>query len=92
MILEALLGESQGWCDEDYEITSFSGAVDNGVPRRRNGGTNYYYFSRDNTVRGVDFINTFSGNTFQEKAIDYVVNTLEIPYSTITAFQNNMLE
>lgn len=92
MILEALLGVPQGGCDVDYELTSFSGAVDNGNPRLRNGGINYYYFSRDNTVRGVDFINTFSGNTFQEKAIDYVVNTLEIPYSTITAFQNNMLE
>ena len=92
MLLEAILGVPQGWCDVDYELTSFSGAVDNGVPRRRNGGTNYYYFSRDNTVRGVDFVNTFSGNTFQDKAINYLVNTLGIPQDKITAFQNNMLE
>jgi len=98
MILEALLGVPQGACDVDYELTSLSGAVDNGVPRLRNGGTNYYYLSIKNykgeitSVRGVDFINTFSGNTFQEKAIDYVVNTLGIPQEKISAFQNNMLE
>ena len=95
MILEALLGVPQGGCDVDYELTSFSGAVDNGAPRLRNGGTNYYYFSiKNNTgeVRGVDFINTFSGDTFQEKAMDYVVNTLGISSSAITAFRNKMLE
>ena len=96
MLLEAILGVPQGWCDVDYELTSFSGAVDNGNPRRRNGGTNYYYFSKTEwgktSVRGVDFINTFSGNTFQDKAINYLVNTLGIPQEKITAFQNNMLE
>ena len=96
MILEALLGIPQGACDVDYELTSFSGAVDNGVPRLRNGGTNYYYFSvwenGKKSTRGVDFINTFPGDTFQEQAFDYVVNTLGIPSATIAAFQNNMLE
>lgn len=97
MLLEAILGVPQGWCDVDYELTSFSGAVDNGVPRLRNGGTNYYYFSTtdwrgNKEIKGVDFINTFSGTTFQDKAINYVVNTLGVPQDKITAFQNNMLE
>lgn len=97
MLLEALLGVPQGWCDVDYELTSFSGAADDGTPRLRSGGENYYYFSVSNwwgqkEIRGVDFINTFSGSTFQEKAIDYVVNTLGISRETISAFQNNMLE
>ena len=98
MILEALLGVSQGDCDVDYELTSFSGVVDNGIPRLRSGGTNYYYLSIKNykgvvtSVRGVDFINTFSGTTFQEKAMDYVVNTLGISQDKISAFQYSMLE
>ena len=97
MLLEAILGVPQGWCDVDYELTSFSGAVDNGKERRRNGGTNYYYFSTtdwrgNKEIKGVDFINTMSGDTFQDKAINYVVNTLGVPQDKITAFQNNMLE
>ena len=97
MLLEAILGVPQGWCDVDYELTSFSGAADDGTPRLRNGGENYYYFSVSNwwgqkEIRGVDFINTFSGDTFQDKAINYVVNTLGISQETISAFQNNMLE
>lgn len=97
MLLEALLGVPQGSCDVDYELTSFSGAADDGTPRLRNGGENYYYFSTtdwwgNKEIKGVDFINTFPGDTFQEQAIYYVVNTLGIAPETITAFQNNMLE
>ena len=93
MLLEALLGVPQERCDVDYEMTSFSGAVGS---RTRTGVNNYYYVSKTEdgvtTVQGVDFINTFSGATFQEKAINYVTNTLGIPKATITAFQNAMLE
>jgi len=97
MLLEALLGVPQGSCDVDYELTSFSGAADDGTPRLRNGGENYYYFSTtdwrgNKEVKGVDFINTFPGDTFQEQAIYYVVNTLGIAPEAITTFQNNMLE
>lgn len=93
MLLEALLGVPQNRCDLDYEMTSFSGAVG---ARTRTGVGNYYYVSKTDdgvtTVQGVDFINTFAGETFQDKAVQYVTKTLEIPVSTITAFQNNMLE
>ena len=97
MLLEALLGVPQGSCDVDYELTSFSGAADDGTPRLRNGGENYYYFSTtdwrgNKEVKGVDFINTFPGDTFQEQAIYYVVNTLGIAPEAITTFQNNTLE
>lgn len=96
MLLEAILGVPQGWCDVDYELTSFSGAVDGGKARLRTGEINYYYRTKKEwngtSVRGVDFINTISGNTFQDKAINYLVNTLGIPQEKITAFQNNMLE
>ena len=96
MLVEAILGVPQGCCDVDYELTSFSGAADDGTPRLRNGGENYYYFSVTNwgrkEIRGVDFINTFSGDTFQAKAINYMVNTLGISQDAISAFQNSMLE
>ena len=101
MLLEAILGVEQGWCDVDYELTSFSGAVSNGTPRTRTGEGNYYYLSKKDwwgrvVVQGVDFIYSLSGgsygNTFQAKAINYVVNTLGIPYADVQAFQNNMLE
>ena len=92
MLLEALLGLSQGSCDVDYELTSFSGAVEDGIPRTRTGKGNYYYLSVDGTVQGVDYISGFAGTTFQDKAINYVVNTLHIPIEKITSFQDKMLE
>ena len=102
MLLEAILGVEQGWCDVDYELTSFSGAVDEGKPRIRRNDLNsnlypnWYYRSTSTTVQGVDYIYSLSGGeygtTFQAKAINYVVNTLGIPYEDVNAFQNNMLE
>lgn len=97
MLLEAILGVEQGWCDVDYELTSLSGAVDSGKPRCRTGSpVNYYYRMKDGELRGVDFIYSLSGgsygNTFQAKAVNYVVNTLGVPYEKVQAFQNNMLE
>ncbi len=97
MLLEAILGVEQGWCDVDYELTSFSGAVDSGRPRSRTGSpVNYYYRTKNGTVQGVDYIYSLSGgsygDTFQAKAVNYVVNTLDIPYADVVAFQNAMLE
>ena len=94
MILEALLGVPQGWCDVDYELSSFSWAIEG--PRNRIGLGNYYYRSgrRSNgepEVRGVDYISTFPGDTFQEKATYYVVDVLGIPAETVEAFRNAML-
>ena len=97
MLLEALLGVLQGWCDVDYELTSFSGAVDNGQPRSRTGSpVNYYYRTKNGTVLGVDFIYGLNGGsygtTFQAKAVNYVVNTLGISEDTVNAFREAMLE
>ena len=101
MLLEAILGVGQGWCDVDYELTSFSGAVDEGVGRWRVGtvsglSNNWYYRTRGTTVQGVDFIDRLSGgtygDTFQAKVVNYVVNTLGIPYAKVQAFQEDMLE
>ena len=93
MLLEALLGVPQSRCDIDYELTSFSGAVG---ARTRTGVNNYYYVSKTadgvTTVQGVDFINTFSGDTFQDKAVNYVTNTLGISPAAVKTFQDNMLE
>ena len=96
MLIEAILGIGQGGCDVDYELTSFSGAVDSGKPRLRTGANNHYYFTKTSygvtTVQGVDYINTLPGNTFQEKAIYWVVNNTSLTQEDIIAFQNNMLE
>ena len=65
-------------------------ATRTGVP------VNHYYRTKNGTVQGVDFIYSLSGgsfgDTFQAKAVNYVVNTLGIPYADVQAFQNNMLE
>ena len=110
MLLEAILGVEQGWCDVDYELTSFSGAVDKGIGRWRVGAyssggktlsNNWYYRTRGNTTQGVDFIyelsvgdygTVYPNNSFQAKAVNYVVNTFGIPFADIQTFQNNMLE
>jgi hypothetical protein len=110
MLLEAILGVKQGWCDVDYELTSFSGAVDKGIGRWRVGtyvsgsttlSNNWYYRTKDNKVQGVDYIYNLSvgdygtvypNNSFQAKAVNYVVGTLGIPFETVQTFQDNMLE
>ena len=97
MLLEAILGIEQGWCDVDYELTSLAGAVSDGGPRTRTGTGNYYYLSTKDhwghvIVQGVDFIQTMEGDTFQAKAINYVVGTLGFTRNDILNFQNNMLE
>ncbi len=71
LLLEALLGVPQNRCDLDYEMTSFSGAVGT---RTCTGVGNYYYVSKKEngvtTVSGVDFINTFTGGTFQDNMLE----------------------
>lgn len=88
LMLEAILGVRQELCDVDYELTSFCAAIDNQWDRKRNDQSQTYFYY----PRGVDRIKARSGATFQEKAIDYVVNVLGVPSEKITAFQNCMLE
>lgn len=92
MLLEAILGVRQDLCDIDYELTSFCTALDGGESRQRNDkSASWYYYPR-----GIDYITGLSGgtygNTFQAKAVNYVVNTLGISEETVRAFQNKMLE
>ena len=106
MLLEAILGISQESCDIDYELTSFSGSIG---PRPRTLDNKSYYYYRTvtylsswstspiTTVQGVHFINTFPGDTFQEKAIHYITTStanggLGIDPEVIAGFQEKMLE
>ena len=94
MLLEALLGVPRERLDVDYELSSFS--LSSEGPRTRTGLGNYYYVSgRKNNgdweVRGVDYIDTFPGATFQEKATYYVEDVLGIPASAVEAFRNALL-
>ena len=88
LMLEAILGVRQELCDVDYELTSFCAATGT-IPLRERGNTSqtYYYYPL-----GIDRINQRPGATFQEKAIDYVVNVLGVPAVKISEFQNCMLE
>lgn len=88
LMLQAILGVKQELCDVDYELTSFCAAIDNQWDRKRNDQSQTYYYY----PRGVDRIKARPGATFQEKAIDYVVNVLGVPSEKVTAFQNCMLE
>ena len=87
MLLEAVLGVRQELCDIDYELTSFCAAVDDILRERGNKRQTYYYYPR-----GIEILDQVSGATFQEKAINYVVGTLNVPRERITAFQQCMLE
>ena len=82
LLLEAILGVSQKDCSIDYELTSFSCV---GI-RARSGQGNVYF------TQGMQFLEGLSGATFQQKAVNYVVNTLSIRPEVVAAFQNNMLE
>jgi protein-tyrosine phosphatase len=85
MMLEAVLGVRQEYCDIDYEITSFSGVGSRTRPSSGYSYTNHY-------SEGVNAINARSGNTYQDKAIDYIVNVHGVDRNLITQFQNAMLE
>ena len=96
LLLESILGVRQDLCDIDYELTSFCSVLDGGDYRERNNsGSSWFYYPKGvkliSTLSGGDFVSIY-GDTFQARAINYVVNTLGIDYSMVTAFQNAMLE
>lgn len=84
LLLEAMLGVPQERCDIDFELTSFAGAVD---VKTRNADT--WYYSKSGT--GIDFIKKQTGSSFQEKAVNYIVNTLGFKKERVQAFQDAML-
>ena len=102
MLLQACLGVPLGWCDVDYEMTAFAGNAVNDNPRTRTGHGNYYYLTKteknwwgqvtSTEVRGVDYIKTLPGDTYQDKTIYFLTEKIGIAPETITAFQNAMLE
>lgn len=94
MLLEALLGVPRELLDVDYELSSFSWAIEG--PRARTGLGNYYYVSGGKSsgeweIRGVDYIDTFPGETFRDKAVYYVEDVLGIPAETVEAFRAALL-
>jgi hypothetical protein len=82
MMLEAILGVPLERLDVDYELTSFSCV---GARKRSGDSVNFYH-------SGVSTVNGQTGSTYQDKAVNYAVNSLGISRDLITAFQNAMLE
>ena len=66
----------------DFEMTSFSSVGS----RTRNGSSPEQYYTVYSAINGT------TGSTWQEKAINYCVNTLGVSRDLITQFQNDMLE
>ena len=86
MMLEAILGVPLERCDIDYELTSFSGVGG----RYRSGSSAGHYKTGVDAVQGR--LSNQSNATYQDKAIDYVVNVHGVDRNLITQFQNTMLE
>lgn len=84
LYMESLLGIAPERCDMDFEMTSFSCVGSRTRNRSANDPEQYY------TVYNA--INNTSGSTWQEKAINYCVNTLGVDRDLITQFQTDMLE
>lgn len=83
LIIDAILGVSQSDIDKEYELTCFStGADTDGNARRRN--------EVDWTSR-INYINTFDGNTFRDKAVNYLVQC-GISIDKINAFRIVMID
>ena len=82
LYLESLLGVEPERCDMDFEMTSFSCVGS----RTRNGSSPEQYYTVYNAIKNT------SGENWQQKAINYCVNTLGVSSSMITQFQNDMLE
>ena len=84
MLLEGLLGVSEKDCSIDYELTSFSDAV--GL-RYRDGSPTDYYFRQ-----GITFLRGQTGDTFQDKIENYLVNTVGISQTDIDEFKSIVLQ
>ena len=84
MLLEGLLGVFEKDCSIDYELTSFSDAV--GL-RYRDGTPQDYYFRT-----GITFLRNQTGDTFQDKIENYLVNTVGISQADIDEFKSIVLQ
>ena len=84
MMIEGLLGVSEKDCSIDYELTSFSEAAE---LRYRTGKPRDYYFRQ-----GIAFLRGQTGDTFQDKIENYLVNTVGISQADINEFKSKVLE
>ena len=84
MLIEGLLGVSEKDCSIDYELTSFCDSVGG---RYRTGLPTDYDF-RD----GIAFLRGQTGDTFQNKIENYLVNTVGISQADINEFKSLVLE
>ena len=84
MLIEGLLGVSEKDCSIDYELTSFCRPVGD---RYRTGKPTDYVFRQ-----GIAFLRGFSGDTFQDKIENYLMNTVGITKAEIDEFKGLVLE
>lgn len=83
LLCEAILGVSQSDIDKDYELTSFySGVSTDALARRRN---------ETEWTREINIINTYTGTTFRDKAVNYMVSC-GITIEKINAFRAAMID
>lgn len=83
LLISAILGVSQSDLDKDYELTCFSTGADTDTnARRRN--------EADWTSR-IDYLNTFSGDTFRDRVVNYLVQC-GISIDKINAFRVAMID
>lgn len=81
-LCEAVLGMSQSDMDKEYELTCFfSGVEDDNQARRRNEVI---------WTREINIINSYSGATFRDKAVNYMVSC-GITIEKINAFRAAMI-
>lgn len=82
LLCEAILGMSQSDMDKEYELTCFYSGVENDNQARR----------RNETVwtREINIINSYSGATFRDKAVNYMVSC-GITIEKINAFRAAMI-
>lgn len=89
MLVEALLGVTQNYCDTDYEITSFASKVTSVRFRIGNEGGGMYQ-------KGITYIGdqNFAGETLHDKVYTFVTssNGLNISKSDVDKFIANMKE
>lgn len=83
LLCEAVLGMFQSDIDKDYELTNFfTGITPEGNARRRN---------KSVWTREINIINSYSGATFRDKAVNYMVSC-GIAIEKINAFRAAMID
>jgi hypothetical protein len=82
LLCEAVLGMSQSDMDKEYELTCFYSGVENDSQARRRNEAIW--------TREINIINSYSGATFRDKAVNYMVSC-GITIEKINAFRAAMI-